>query len=388
MKRLLFINGHLNVGGCERSLVDVLKHFDYKKYQVDLLLLEDTGDYLNEIPKEVNILLYSLNESFGPLVKCITDSIKTKDWFSLKFRAVYLLSTRFGKKRLKFARKQFPGLRDYYDTVIAFRPGICTDFAAYVVSAKTKISWWHHGEMMYSKVQAEAVNQSYEKMDYVVAVSESSARLVKNNFPNAAGKIRVIPNMICTEDLLIKSELPSSVEYSAPDELKLISIGRFAPEKNMVICPEIGRILLNQGIKFKWVMIGDGSEKDLILNAIKEYGLNDHFILTGALANPYPEIKQSDILVHPSLVESQGLTVLEAMAFGKPVVVVKSEGPKEFITDGVNGLLVNNDADDIAKAIIGLIHDQAGKNHIAAEASKVINSFSTERIIAKIESIV
>ena len=42
-KKILFINGHLIVGGVERSLVDVLRHLDYDKYDVDLLLLEDMG---------------------------------------------------------------------------------------------------------------------------------------------------------------------------------------------------------------------------------------------------------------------------------------------------------------------------------------------------------
>ena len=54
-KKILFINGHLDSGGCERSLIDVLKKLDYKKYEVDLLLLEHTGDYLEEVPEEVNI---------------------------------------------------------------------------------------------------------------------------------------------------------------------------------------------------------------------------------------------------------------------------------------------------------------------------------------------
>ena len=49
-KKILFINGHLDSGGCERSLIDVLKKLDYKKYEVDLLLLEHTGDYLEEVP--------------------------------------------------------------------------------------------------------------------------------------------------------------------------------------------------------------------------------------------------------------------------------------------------------------------------------------------------
>ena len=43
-KKVLFINGHLNVGGVEKSLTDILRHMDYDQYEVDLLLLEDTGD--------------------------------------------------------------------------------------------------------------------------------------------------------------------------------------------------------------------------------------------------------------------------------------------------------------------------------------------------------
>ena len=42
---ILFVNGHLNVGGVERSLVDTLKHLDYNKCSVDLLLLEDADEY-------------------------------------------------------------------------------------------------------------------------------------------------------------------------------------------------------------------------------------------------------------------------------------------------------------------------------------------------------
>ena len=66
-KRILFINGHLNAGGVERSLVDVLKHMDYTKYAVDLLLLEDIGDYASELPPEVNVLFRDLHNTLVAL---------------------------------------------------------------------------------------------------------------------------------------------------------------------------------------------------------------------------------------------------------------------------------------------------------------------------------
>ena len=69
-KKILFINGHLNVGGVEKSLVDILQHMDYEKFEVDLLLLEELGDYIGELPKQVNVHLASLENTYGSLVGC------------------------------------------------------------------------------------------------------------------------------------------------------------------------------------------------------------------------------------------------------------------------------------------------------------------------------
>ena len=49
MKSILFINGHMNTGGVEKSLLDILRRLDYGHYNVDLLLLEELGDYADEI---------------------------------------------------------------------------------------------------------------------------------------------------------------------------------------------------------------------------------------------------------------------------------------------------------------------------------------------------
>ena len=68
MKHILFINGHLNAGGVERSLADILKHMDYTKYAVDLLLLEDVGDYASELPPEVHVLFRDIHNTYGSFV--------------------------------------------------------------------------------------------------------------------------------------------------------------------------------------------------------------------------------------------------------------------------------------------------------------------------------
>ena len=56
-KKILFINGHLNTGGVEKSLLDILTHLDYSKYEVDLLLTEELGDFAPQLPPQVQVLL-------------------------------------------------------------------------------------------------------------------------------------------------------------------------------------------------------------------------------------------------------------------------------------------------------------------------------------------
>lgn len=380
-KRLLFINGHLNAGGCERSLVDLLRHLDYSEYQVDLLLLEGLGDYFSELPKEVSVRLFSLNQAFGPFRQCVRNAIINKDWFSLCFRLIYLLSSQFGRDKLQLSRHLFRGLASQYDAVIAYRPGICTDLAAYAFDADIKISWWHHGEFNYTENQTQELDNTYRRIDRIVAVSDSSATLVREHFIHARDKIIVIPNMICPEELEEKACKKTDVGLAKYDGLILVSVGRMSPEKNMILCPEIGKVLKEKGVAFKWYLVGDGEEYERINKRIHSLSLEDDFILTGRLSNPYPYIKMADMLIHPSRVESQGITILEAMALSTPVIAVKSAGPCEFIKDGDNGFLVEADAESASEKVINLVKERKKREDIKKKGKQTVAVYSSAVVV-------
>lgn len=386
-KKLLFINGHLNAGGCERSLVDLLKHIDYSLYQADLLLLEDLGDYAAELPGTVRVYLNSLGCAFGPFWECMRNGLKNRDWFSMLFRLIYLCSRKCGGSVLRLARPLFHGLSSQYDAVIAYRPGICTELAAYTFCAKKRISWWHHGEFACSEKQAADLDRAYRAMDQIVAVSESSAELVRRNFPAASAKVAVIPNMICPTELQTKAgngiERPGS-----KNEYILISVGRMSPEKNMLLCPETGKELRDRGVAFHWVVIGEGEEMKLICQEIQRFNLTECFVLLGKKANPYPYIKMADVLVHPSRVESQGLTILEAMALSVPVVAARAAGPCEYMMDGVNGRLVEADADSMADAIASILEDEVLRMKIVEKERETAEQFSPEKVVSSLYRII
>lgn len=385
-KTILFINGHLDAGGCERSLIDVLKNIDYKEYDVDLLLLEHMGDYRDEVPKEVNVILCSLDYAFGSFISCIVKAIIRKDWFSFFFRFYYILGNKVNRRFWGKLKKLFKKVRDSYDIIIAYRPGICTELAAFTFHGKKKISWWHHGCMNFSGKSADVLEMSYRQMDSIVAVSSSSALLVAKKFPVIKSKIKVIPNMIVSNELYIKSKRFEPKEFQKSG-FKIISVGRMSPEKNMIQCPYIACFLKVRGIKFKWILIGDGAEEQKVKNAIKQLDLQDDVIMIGRKSNPYPYIAIADLLVHPSLVESQGITLLESMVLKTPVIAVASQGPQEFIKSGVNGYLVENDAEKIAKKIEMLYTNTSLRLKITENAVEDVQRFESKEIMEKIQEV-
>ncbi len=379
MKKILFINGHLNTGGVERSLVDVLRHMDYTKYAVDLLLLEDIGDYASELPPEVKVLFRDIHHTYGSFASSIRRCIVAHDWMCLRLRFLFLLQKFFGACALKRVATILLG-KHHYDCVIGFRPGICSDLAAYSVQADRKITWWHHGEF---NVDCAAYGDMCSKMNAVAVVSQSCKAMLQEKLPELESKLVCIPNML---DAVAIGQKAGNSPYTG-DMLHIVSVGRLAPEKHFENVFPAAKALRQAGIDFAWHVIGDGPERSKLETLIAENDLKDHVILDGSKTNPYPYMKYADLFVHPSYVESQGLTVLEAMALDVPCVVTKSRGPCEFIEDGVNGLLTEQSPESLTEKVLSILTDKTLFQSIK-ENTVCPEQFAPDRVMKQIEELI
>ena len=378
-QKILFINGHLNAGGVERSLVDILKHMDYTKYAVDLLLLEDIGDYASELPPEVNVLFRDLHNTYGGFALSVRRCIAACDWMCLRLRMLFLLRKILGSRALKPVAALLLG-EHYYDCVIGFRPGICADLAGYSVKAKRRITWWHHGEFYVDRV---AYGAMCSRMDAVAVVSRACREMLQDHLPELADKLICVPNMLDASAILQKVE---HTPY-AKNNLCIVSVGRFAPEKHFENIVPAAKALQAMNLAFMWHIVGDGSERARVEILITENGLKDHVILEGSKTNPYPYMKYADLFVHPSYIESQGLTVLEAMALGVPCVVTKSRGPCEFIVDGVNGLLTEQSPESLTEKVLSILTDKTLYQSIK-ENTVCPEQFAPDRVMKQIEELI
>lgn len=378
-KKILFINGHLNVGGCERSLVNLLKHMDYEKYEVELLLFEGLGVYLNEIPKEVKIKFCDIHNTYGSVLSSLNNCIRKRDWKCFQLRLMILMKKLCGERAMRYAANVMLG-KHSYDCVIAYRPGFASELAAYSINSKKRITWWHHGEWL---GDAQAYAKMGQYMNQIITVSDSCKAMLAELFPKLQDKIVCIPNILDVEEIAGKV----STNPYMDNRFHIVSVGRLSEEKHFVDIIPVLLALLEKEHDVRWHLIGDGPEREQIQHMVKKNNLQNYLILEGSKENPYPYIANADLFVHPSYVESQGLSILEAMTLGIPVVVTKSAGPVEYLVDKYNGILTEQTPQSLTECVLNMVEDYVLYNEIKNNTS-CPERFSSKSVIRKIEEII
>lgn len=233
-----------------------------------------------------------------------------------------------------------------------------------------------HPIQFLKSINTYLLRQAMMETDRIVAFSEFSRDLiVKGLGGDYAKKVGVIPPGI--ENSWFE------VERNPVASNRLLFWGRVEEEKGL---PELFVALktVSKKIKdLKLTLVGEGNRLQEYKTQVANLGLSDHVEFTGWLSDR--EIQnlaaQSSLGVFPSRIESFGLSVVEAMAAGLPVIAARGGAVPENIEDGVTGILVPvNNSDVLAKAIITSLEDsKSAENRAKAAKSAVQEKFSWEK---------
>jgi glycosyltransferase involved in cell wall biosynthesis len=121
-------------------------------------------------------------------------------------------------------------------------------------------------------------------------------------------------------------------------------VGRLTPEKNVRFLAEVGHRLARERTEFEMFIVGEGNESAWLRANVPNARLTG--VLRGEeLARAYADM---DLFAFPSMTDTYGNVILEAMASGVPCVVTNCGGPKFLVTDGVTGLVGAGNSDFIA----------------------------------------
>ncbi len=377
-KKLLFITDSLKIGGTEKSLITILSNFDYKKYDVDLYLLNYCGEFIEFLPKQVNLLpedkdfkVFMENRILAPF-KFIVKFKFNKFYYSLK----YLL---FSAKNKIMNRELYIGwnsikhlLKDIskeYDVSISFLERKSIYFNIDKVTSRLKIGFIQTDYSNYP-FNYNLDNYYFQFYKKIIAVSESGKKSLEQIFPQYKEKFTIINNIIPVE--LIKEMAKEDLEIQY-NKCNIVTVGRFSQEKGIDRIIPICQKLKEKKLQFKWYIIGDGKDFLLIKDKIKKNKLDEYLILTGSDINPYKWINIADIYVQPSRVEGFGITVAEAKVLRKPIVASKIPAFEEQLENRKNGILCDTE-DEFAVAIEELIENEKIRKRLVSNIEIYDNS--------------
>jgi glycosyltransferase involved in cell wall biosynthesis len=160
------------------------------------------------------------------------------------------------------------------------------------------------------------------------------------------------------------------------------TIGRLSAEKSFNHLIEAVRILTDEGVNLRAVIMGEGNERGRLEEMISKLHLTDRVLLPGYRAAGWRYMPLFDVFVLPSLTEGLPITILEAMMTAVPIVASSVGGIPELLQNGRYGILVPpGRSDQIADAIRTVIDFPAMAADRAAQARRFASTeYSSQRM--------
>ncbi len=162
--------------------------------------------------------------------------------------------------------------------------------------------------------------------------------------------------------------LPNAIDYEKfynreprgeHTKLKLINVGSFTTNKNQKFLVEVAKVLRNRNVDFEMDLLGAGECYNDVSLAVSENNMKSQVIMHGSVDVVEEYLHKSDVYIHSSFSEALGLTLIEAMAAGLPVVTLDGRGNRDLIAQGKNGYMVyEQDAEQFADRILEIWNDK------------------------------
>lgn len=229
------------------------------------------------------------------------------------------------------------------------------------------------------------------RADAVIAPTEKTARILENY--KVDSPLHVIPTGLSLERLQ-KSDAKNSykdlkAQLQIPEHAPVIlTLGRVAREKNIDFLIRQMADTRLQNLNLHFVIVGDGPDRNRLEQLVSELKLQQTVHFTGMVA---PEdvstyYRLGDVFVSASSSETQGLTYIEAMACGLPLLCLKDLCLQSVLKSGHNGYFFQN-SEEFIERLTELLQDSAQKTFMQQNALRTASNFSKEAFARKAQQL-
>ncbi|HLW15270.1 MAG TPA: N-acetyl-alpha-D-glucosaminyl L-malate synthase BshA [Flavobacteriaceae bacterium] len=233
-----------------------------------------------------------------------------------------------------------------------------------------------------------AVTFSMNKSDAITSVSENLKEDILRLF-NVKKEVHVIPNFIDLEQhskRRVNNDCHRS-RMAKEDERIITHISNLRPVKRLV---DVIKVFdkIQKELPAKLIIIGEGPDKLKAEELCAEKGIEDKVIFLGNSLEINEILSFSDLFILSSEKESFGLSALEAMASGVPVISTNAGGLPEVNVDGVSGYLsAIGDVGEMAENALKILRTDAVLNRFKENAVQAADKFSIEKIVPLYEAL-
>ncbi|MER5945852.1 glycosyltransferase family 4 protein [Streptomyces sp. NPDC001904] len=265
------------------------------------------------------------------------------------------------------------------DVVVGTRPGLNVHLAKETRRGPLRVGQEHLTLDTHAPGLLRQLRKVYPRLDALTTTTEADARAYRERMRLPGVRIEAMSNPV-----------PAPGISPADGDAKwVVAAGRLAPVKRYDLLIRAFDKVRAERPDWRLRIYGAGRQKDKLRALIDQLGLYNHVFLMGP-ANPIePEWAKGSVAAVTSTFESFGMTIVEAMRCGLPVVATDCpHGPGEIIHDGIDGRLVEvGNVDAIAGGLLELINDDKRRQEMASRALTSSERFDPARIAERYEAL-
>lgn len=372
--KVLFRLRSLEMGGVPRVVLDLLRNLPKDKFEFTLMLNLYQGELIQDIPKDINLITIEKGKeqmSSSPIIQKMQLA-----WRRLKLE----IYDRFPS--LLYAIK----VPEQYDIEVS--PGYAEfDMVLNSPNKKSSKIGWFHSDVGYDKDEDRVMSriEKMKRFDFMIFGSKQTRQVIEDLYQVTYPKSTVIYNVIKVKEVLKKAELFVH-NYNTKFPV-FSSMGRLHNRKGYHTLMNVHKRLLDDGFLHKIAIVGGGNEMENLINQRKQLGVEDSFILFDTQTNPYPYIKAADYFILPTQSESYPLVIGEVMCMRKPIISTNVGGISEMIEDGIDGILIKYDEDEMYEAMKSFITNPTLVQKLIDGTENAENKFDENEIYRQITEV-
>lgn len=336
-KKILFFTPSLNIGGIERILLTYAEGLSKLGFSISFVVCHYQGAFTKNIFKNINLINLNVKHirySFFSLARVIKDIGPDYIITANEATLAVVISRWLSRNDAKIISSQHSYLNNNETNTITS-----------------------------SLILRFAFKHCYK----IIAVSRGIETMLSTDLQLPNNKIEVIYNPI---DINRINQL-STLAHNCVNEKYILFVGRLSPVKNLMFLIDSFNILLETCNNYKLIIVGDGTERNILELRIRHLNISDKIIFIGETSNPYPYIKDASVLILPSFSEAFPTILLEGLCLGKTIVSTPTNGAKEILNFGDYGYISDDftNIKQFAALIKYSIHNQLPEDKLRTYAN-------------------